>query len=233
MKLAIMQPYLFPYLGYFQLIAAVDTFVVYDDVQFIKGGWINRNNFLVNGREYLFTFGVKKDSTYQKINERYFAENHEHQVTKFQKLLQANYKAAPHFESVYELITDILSFADTNVARKTHYSLVRLCQYLEISTRIECSSYLKISRTLGRQKRLIAIIKELGGKHYINPIGGKDLYNKQDFLNENISLSFLVSLPIVYDQLGAEFIPNLSIVDVMMFNSVEQINELLAAFTLL
>src|SRR5690242_636845 len=91
LKIAIMQPYLFPYIGYFQLINAVDKFVIHDDVQFIKGGWINRNQILVNNREFMFTFSIKKDSSSHNINKRYFSDKFEAEKNKFLRTLKANY----------------------------------------------------------------------------------------------------------------------------------------------
>lgn len=233
MKIAIMQPYLFPYIGYFQLIAAVDIFVVYDDVQFIKRGWINRNYFLVNDQPHLFTFGVKGGSSLLRINERYFAENQDHQIMTFLKLLRSSYAAAPCFEDVYKLVNDIMSFQDSNIARKIEYSLIRLCQYLQIPTRFEASSRLKIAAGERGQDRIIAICKSLEAQQYINAIGGKDLYSEEAFLRENLALSFLQPLPISYAQFGSEFVPNLSMIDVMMFNSVPSVQNLLTAFKLI
>jgi len=227
-----MQPYLFPYIGYFQLISAVDAFVIYDDVQFIKKGWINRNKFLMWRQAHLFTFGVKNASSFKNINERFFADNHQHQIMTFSKFLKSNYSSAPYFEPVYELIQKILSFNDLNVGSKIGFSLVILCEYLQIKTQLLVSSQLSNATNLKGQRRVIQLCKELGAKEYINAIGGVDLYDKEEFLREGILLSFIKSKPVEYNQFGTSFVPNLSIIDVMMFNSVSQIQEYLNKYEL-
>jgi hypothetical protein len=230
MKIAIMQPYLFPYIGYFQLMAAVDTFVIYDDVQFIKNGWINRNRFLVNGQPHTYTFSVKNASTFLPINQREFASNHAYETAKFLKYLRGNYGTAPFFEPVYALTVGILSFERINVAEKITHSLRRIKNYLGLSTTLEVSSSLNIATDLQAQERVIALCKFLNGTHYVNAIGGQELYSREAFANEGIQLAFLKPSPLSYPQFGAAFVPNLSIIDVMMFNSVETVRKLLSMY---
>ena len=87
MKLAIMQPYFFPYIGYFQLIKSVDEFVIYDNIQYTKKGWINRNRILVNGTDYLISLPLKKDSDYLNVVDRQLAESWEKDRTKLLTLI--------------------------------------------------------------------------------------------------------------------------------------------------
>lgn len=230
MKIAIMQPYLFPYIGYFQLMAAVDTFVIYDDVQFIKNGWINRNRFLVNGQPHTYTFGVKNASTFLPINQREFASNHAYETAKFLKYLRGNYAAAPFFEPVHALVADILAFERSNVAEKITHSLRRIKNYLGLATTLEVASSLNAATDLQAQERVMALCRFLNGTHYINAIGGQELYSREAFAEEGIQLSFLKTAPLSYPQFGAAFVPNLSIIDVMMFNSVEAVRKLLSMY---
>lgn len=230
MKIAIMQPYLFPYIGYFQLMSAVEAFVIYDNVQFIKNGWINRNRFLVNGQPHTFTFGVKNASTFLPINQREFASNHAYEAAKFLKYLRGNYAAAPFFEPVNALVADILAFERNNVAEKITHSLRRIKNYLGLSTALEVASNLNTATDLQAQERVIALCKFLNGSHYINAIGGQELYSRDSFANAGIQLAFLKTAPLTYPQFGAAFVPNLSIIDVMMFNSVETVRKLLSMY---
>jgi len=232
-KLAIMQPYLFPYLGYFQLINSVDLFVVYDDVQFIKGGWINRNRILLNSIAHMFSFPVKKTPLSHKICERHFTEDFDTIAKRFLKTLEVAYRGAPAYSDTVKLITAILDSEDLNVASIISRSMRIICDYLSIETEFILSSEIEKDETLKGQDRVIEINRILGSTHYINPIGGMELYSKEAFRKAGIELSFLRMRPVVYKQYNNEFVPNLSIIDVMMFNSREEIKELLGEYDLL
>jgi hypothetical protein len=232
MRIAIMQPYLFPYIGYFQLIYSVDKFVVYDDVQYIKHGWINRNKIRVNGNEYLFTFSVKKASTYLNINERYFSERFSREKDKLLKLLQANYSKAPFYKETTSLVNEILEIEEDNISLKLIQSLKMLCSYIGITTSFCISSELQKNNELCGENQVIEINKRLKSTHYINSIGGLELYNRENFLREGITLNFIKSKLIYEEQLNNKFIPFLSIIDVLMFNSVAEIRELLNQYEL-
>ena len=226
MKLAIMQPYLFPYIGYFQLVNAVDHFVLYDDVQYINRGWINRNRILINGKSHLYVFSVKKDSHLLNINQREFADNYCYEKEKFIKTLEW-YKSAPFYEDTTNLIKQILDISDKNISRMINNSIKFICDYLDIKTKITASSNIIINRDLKAEDRIIKINKYFGSDVYINSIGGIYLYNKRRFSDVGIDLKFIKTKEIVYKQFNNEFIPNLSIIDVLMFNSVENIKQLL------
>lgn len=224
-----MQPYLFPYIGYFQLINAVDRFVIHDDVQFIKSGWINRNKILVNNHEFLFTFSLKKNSSYLNINERYFSDNFDLEKNKLFRTLKSSYGKSKNFKEVFSIIQEILNVnnADQDISKIITRSLQVICDYLDIRTPIITSSEMIKNNNLTGEKRVIEINKQLNSTHYINPIGGIELYSEENFQKHNVQLSFLKSKPIKYTQNGAEFIPWLSIIDVLMFNSKEEIVGLL------
>ena len=231
MKLAIMQPYFFPYLGYWQLINAVDKYVVYDDVAYIKGGWINRNNILVNGNPTLITLPLEKSSSFKKINEISIVNN-DIIKDKLLKTVQMAYKKAPFFEDVMYMISDLLKH-NSNIARLNYNTILKINEYLNINTEIILSSELQKDDSLKSQDKVIHICKELYADNYINAIGGQKLYSKEEFTKHNIKLNFIKMNELKYTQFNNDFVPNLSIIDVLMFNSPEQIKEMLDDFVLL
>jgi hypothetical protein len=233
MKLAIMQPYLFPYIGYFQLIAAVNRFVIYDDVQYIKGGWINRNRFLERSGSVMFTWSVRKDSRTALIQERYFSDCHIHDGICFLKRMREAYRRAPFFAGTFPLLEAAVAVAESNISKKIASILRLICDHLRIHTPFVISSGLSIGEDLRGEDRVIRICQHQQATHYVNAIGGMRLYAAEHFARYGIQLSFLKTRPITYPQFGASFVPDLSIIDVMMFNSVEQIRLLLDEYDLL
>ena len=233
MKVAIMQPYLFPYIGYFQLINAVDKFVIYDDVQFIKGGWINRNRFLIDGKEKMITFNIKKDSTFLKINQRYFVNDIKIIFAKHLDTISHSYKKAPNFKDICLLLKKIFSYDEKNVSKFIINSLRELCKYMDINTELLISSNLNNKNALKGEERVIYINKILNSSHYINSIGGVELYNRSNFEKNGIKINFLKSKEITYNQFYFDFVPNLSIIDVLMFNSRNKIKDLLKEYKLI
>ena len=230
MKIGIMQPYLFPYIGYYQLIKAVDTFVIYDDVNFIKQGWINRNRILVNGSEHMFNIILKGgSSSNKKINEIEIEGNH----SKLLRTIEQSYKKSPYFSEVYPLITNILTYEEPNMAKFLRYSLNMVMEHLKINTRVLVSSEIEKNNSLKGADKGIDICKQLKATNYINAIGGQELYSKEIFAENGLILNFIESKPIVYPQFKNQFIPWLSIIDVMMFNSVEKIQEMLDNYELI
>ena len=223
MKIAIMQPYFIPYIGYFQLINAVDQFIIYDDIQYTKKGWINRNRILVNSKDAYITLPLKKDSDYADIKDRYLAESWGLERKKIVNRLMANYKRAPYFEETYPLIEGILLFDKVNLFEYLIQSINLVLRHLNILTPIIISSTLDVDRTLKSQEKVIGICKQMDASDYVNPIGGICLYNKQHFSNQNIALRFLKTANIQYHQFNNAFIPSLSIIDVLMFNSVDSV----------
>jgi len=228
MRLAIMQPYLFPYIGYFQLIHAVDTFVLYDDVNFIKGGWINRNFILSQGKPSRITLQLQGASPNLLINQITVGNNKK----KLLKSIQQSYSKAPQYAVVYPLIEDVIQYEETNVANYLNYGLRKICNYLGIKPEWYLSSDLQKDDSLRGQSKVLEICKKLGAAHYINVPGGKDLYDQESFTQENMKLSFIEPKTIEYRQFGGEFVPHLSIIDVMMFNDQEQCQKLLQEYSL-
>lgn len=228
MNVGIMQPYLFPYLGYFQLINAVDTFVIYDDVNFIKQGWINRNRILLNGSEYMFNIILNGASSFKKINEiEIIPNNHKLIAT-----IKQAYRKAPFFIEAYPVLNNIFLDKETNLAFFLTNSLYAIAKYLDINTPIVVSSEIEKDTSLKGEDKVIDICRQLKANCYINAIGGHELYSKEKFAENGLELNFIKSNPIMYNQFNNQFIPWLSIIDVMMFNSPEEINKMLNQYEL-
>ncbi|MDN3655878.1 WbqC family protein [Ferruginibacter paludis] len=234
MKLSIMQPYLFPYLGYFQLINAVDKFVVYDDVAFIKQGWINRNFLLLNGRKYLFTFPVKSISSNAPINETFVSKTPFNWQQKLQQTIIQAYRKAPFFKDVFPMVESIISQStDKPIAQVATESIEAVVKYLSIKTDIQLSSSIYENDHLKNTDRVIDICTKENAIAYINAIGGQQLYKQETFAQKKINLYFIKSTLPAYEQFDREFINGLSIIDVMMFNSPEKVkNDFLPMYSL-
>lgn len=227
MKIAIMQPYFFPYIGYFQLIAAVDLFIIYDEIQYTKKGWINRNRMLRNGGDAIFSLPLEKASDYLDIRDRKIAASFDQRKLKAQ--IEGAYRKAPEFGRVMPLVEAALSQEGDNLFDFISHTLHLTCAQLNIETPIQKSSLIERSATpLKAQERVIDICKCAGATTYINPIGGLDLYDSAAFSAAGMKLFFLRARNIEYKQFGDPFVPFLSIIDVMMFNSTSSIAKLIS-----
>lgn len=231
MKIGIMQPYFFPYLGYWQLINAVDSFVIYDDVNYIKGGWINRNYILSSGKPHLVTVPLAKASSYKMINEIEVLSD-DRSNRRILKSITQSYGKAPFYENIFPIIEKIVNQNEENLAIYLEHSLLCICDYLGISTEIIRSSSLHKTPGLKGQDKILNICQLLGGRIYINAIGGKKLYSFEKFLASGIELCFLETEEIAYSQGIDSFVPNLSIIDVLMFNRKEVLSEMLNSYSL-
>lgn len=224
MRVAIMQPYFLPYIGYFQLIAAVDMFIVYDNIKYTKKGWINRNRMLRNGKDAVFSLPLKSDSDVLDISERELAASFDR--GKLLNQFKEAYRRAPFFSEVFPLIECIVRHEETNLFRYLQNSIVRVCQYLGIDTEIRVSSDFAVDRALKNQERVLAICEAVGAKTYINAAGGMDLYSKDVFRSRGIDLKFIRTKLFSYPQFAEPFVPWLSIADGMMFNSPDVLLKL-------
>jgi predicted methyltransferase len=231
MKLAIMQPYAFPYIGYFQLINVVDKFILLDDVNYIMRGWINRNVILVNGKDFLFSIPLKKASQNKLIFECEIKESNWKE--KLQKTIEFSYKKAPFYSDCFEVISTILSSTENNLSKWLSFQINVICNYLDINTEIVESSRLYNTQNLKAQDKIMDICIQEGADTYYNAIGGKNFYDKNDFNNKNIELHFLRTQPVTYMQFSSDFKPLLSIIDVMMFNSSSTINNMLKQYEII
>ena len=231
MHLGIMQPYFMPYIGYLQLMNAVDKFVVYDDVNYINKGWINRNRILVNGQEHLFTIPLQDASQNKLINEISLSKDPKWRG-KFLKTLEQAYKKAPFYFSAFAVTEKIINLDAEKVSDWICSSLWVLRDYLGMQVKIVPSSSIYQNTHLKAQERILDICKQENASHYINPIGGTELYDKNIFEQTDIQLSFIKSKSIEYPQFKNEFVPWLSIIDIMMFNDVATIQGFLNEYEL-
>lgn len=222
-KVAIMQPYFYPYIGYFQLIAAVDVFIFYDDVNFIKNGWINRNRINVNGTAQYITVPCKQISSNKLIKDTmvdYSGKRYRHLLS----TIELAYKKAPCFDLVYPVIARTLQHEYASIAALAAQSILDVCAYIGLPRTFKASS-VSHPNTVGksRSERLMAITQQEKGTEYINLIGGAALYNKEEFAAQQIDLQFLNPILPKYPQPTEVFVPGLSIIDVLMNTSKEKI----------
>lgn len=223
---AVMQPYLFPYIGYYQLVYSSDNFVLYDDVTFIKSGYINRNNILVNGKATRFTIPVPNASSNTLISDLSFSLD----IKKVLKTFTQSYSKAPFYNDIMPIVEAVLTNNDRSIAEVCKQGIVQVFNHLGIDKKIHKSTSLQYDRMQNAAMKLVEITKLFGSEHYVNSIGGQELYNKDFFAQYNIELSFIKPNKIVYKQNAGEFVPNLSMIDVLMWNDSESVKKLLTEF---
>jgi hypothetical protein len=231
MRLAIMQPYFFPYLGYFQLLQAVDRFVYYDDVAFIKQGWINRNRMLVQGRPVFFSVPLADASSFRAIRETRISTQ-EPWRKKMLRRFQVSYGRAPFFAPTFELVQQVLEADHADIASLSRASVEAVCRHLEIMTARVPSSAAYGNAALTGPERVLDICQREGADTYVNAAGGRALYDPEVFRGRGVTLRFLSARPLEYPQLGDPFVPGLSILDVLMFNSPERARTFLGEYDL-
>ena len=223
-----MQPYFMPYLGYFQLMALVDKYVIFDDVNYIKRGWSARNNILVNGQKYLFSISVSGGSQNNLYTDVVISDD----FSKLRKTIEMSYKKAPYYNETIQILDNIFQFHDKRFNYFIKNSFAQILEYVNVDTDLILSSSLNNDKDLRGQEKILDICKLLHADKYINTIAGQELYNKQLFKESGVELSFLVSELSPYPQLNKEFIPGCSMIDVLMMNPVEKIKQLLNDFSL-
>ncbi|ASY79968.1 hypothetical protein BJK05_08135 [Pectobacterium polaris] len=224
-KYAVMQPYFFPYIGYFQLMAEVDVFVVYDNIKYTKKGWINRNRILLNGKDSTFSLPLKKDSDFLDVKDRVLSEtfNRDDLINR----IRGAYRRAPYFKNVFPLLENIINHRDDNLFNYILYSLESIKEYLGLTCDIKVSSSINIDHSLKSQDKVLAFGHALGAKSYSNPPGGISLYSQEAFSLHGMTLNFIQPNNIVYKQFDEPFVAWLSIIDVMMFNSSDEVLNLI------
>lgn len=231
MTIGIMQPYIFPYIGYFQLINAVDKFIVYDDVAYINKGWINRNNILVGGKASLFTLPLVNASQNRLIRD-IEVDNLSAWTKKFLRTIEQSYKKAPFYNETLEILAEVFQSEPANIAELCTKSLKTTCTYLGIKTEFVDSSVVYNNQNLKAQERILDICLQENADHYINPSGGMAIYDRQLFADNKILLNFIKSKPVQYNQFKNEFVPWLSMIDILMFCSAAAIQQHLKEFEL-
>jgi hypothetical protein len=227
MRIAIMQPYLFPYLGYFQLMHAADKFLLLDDVNYINRGWVNRNNILVNDKPFLFTLPLQKVSQHKKINETMIAAD-EKWKSKFMATLYAAYHQSPHYGEVFELIRSVITFDELRLSVFLQNSLEKIVAFIGMETRMISVGSTETAVILKGQERILDLCRANMADAYINLPGGKNLYDPIEFDRRNVRLLFIEPHFPVYPQPRQQaFAPGLSIIDLLMNNSRESVAEMI------
>ena len=227
MTLAIMQPYFFPYLGYFQLLAAADTFVFIDDVNYQKGGWINRNRIKRDGEVWWITIPVRKISQHTKISDATVSEDSKWRKHLFRQLEYA-YRDAPHRSEVLDLVQRVLNFETEYIADIAKRSVVEVLKRLNCNVNLVWTSTIYENSHLSGQDRVIDICKSNEASTYINASGGRSLYDERTFSEEGISLEFLRPVANSTAVLRGN---TLSIIDILMYHSVDEVAMALTGLT--
>ena len=218
------QPYFIPYLGFWQLVNAADLFLIGDDYNFIKRGWIQRNRILVNGQPHFLGLEVKHITSFRKINETEFVD---FDVGQKLNTIYRAYRKAPQFDAGYNLVKAILDNPERNVAEFLFQSIKDVCRFLGINTKFIRSSEIPGNDSYKREYRIYDFCQRLGGDTYINAVGGQDLYHFDDFEKHGVTLKFIHPNLRPYKQFGNEFVPGLSILDVIMFNPLDTVKDML------
>lgn len=226
MKLAIMQPYFFPYIGYFQLISAVDKFVFYDDVNYIKNGWVNRNRLFLVGATRYITVPLNSASAFKKINETFIkVESDWHK--KILSSIDQSYKKAAFYKPVRELIESVFLRSGDNLAELAKLSVTACSKYIGLDADFVSSSTIYSNHEKTSSDRVIDICRIEKADEYWNLPGGRSLYDANDFKNNGIDLRFLDVTIHPYRQFTDDFIPGLSIIDVLMHNESGKVSRML------
>lgn len=228
MKIAIMQPYFFPYIGYFKLLKAVDKFIFYDDVNFIKGGWINRNRLLLNGKIGYFTIPLSKAGSFSRINSIETKNDMPWEARILAQIAQS-YSHAPFYEKVLPLVRSVLETHDGHISTIARNSILAVADYLGMAKDYTASSAIYGNQELKSVARVLDICRKESATSYVNLPGGRALYSPDEFLAAGLELEFVDILLQSYPQSTDAFHSGLSIIDVLMFNSPEQTRSLMAA----
>lgn len=230
--IAIMQPYFFPYIGYWQLIHAVDCFVIYDDVNYIKGGWINRNRLLINGEPIYITAPLQHLSPYKRICDIALQPSTVWR-DKLVRMVEITYRKAPCFAEVFPVVEKLIRYEADNLANYLAYQLQTLAVFMGIGTKFVVTSRCYKNEGLSGQLRVVDICKREEADIYINPQGGLSLYDTETFCSAGIDLCFIMMRPLPYQQRDPGFVPYLSIIDALMEVGQVEIKRHLDAFDLI
>jgi WbqC-like protein family len=231
MKIAIMQPYFFPYIGYWQLIHAVDRFVIYDDVNYIKRGWINRNRLLINGKPNYFTVPLHHSSQHKLICDTTLQPTPIWR-NKLIRIVVNTYKRAPYFTEVFPVVERVILYENTNLSDFLVNQIQTIAEFMDIDTELVLTSRFYRNNELSGQNRIIDICKRENATIYINPQRGQTLYENSAFKAAGIDLYFIFTHALPYKQKSADFFPFLSIIDALMMIGPFEIKHHLAAYNL-
>lgn len=225
-SLAIMQPYFLPYIGYFRLFTNAERFIFLDNAYYINKGWVNRNRLLINNKSWTFTIPLNNASQNKLINELTISYKN-YDYNKLLKSIYYNYKKSPQFEMVYPLAERIFKFKDLRLINFIINSFIEIFQYLKLPFKFDLASNI-LEKKCNGEEYIINLCRQVNATVYLNASGGKHLYNENHFLNQGIKIMFLGPETFTYSHPCGNFIQNLSILDVIMFNDKNKIcNELL------
>lgn len=230
--ITVMQPYFFPYIGYWQLIHAVDQFVILDDVNYIVRGWVNRNRLLINGEPAYITVPLQHASQNKMICETYLLSSPIWR-DKLVKTVETAYRKTPHFAEVFPVVEKLIRHEADNLADYLAYQLQTLSAFMNINTKFVVTSRCYGNAELSGQERILDICKREGASTYINPQGGQALYDSEAFRRLGMELRFIFMRPLAYQQRAATFIPYLSIIDGLMEIGAGEIKRHLDAYDLM
>lgn len=223
---AAMQPYFFPYLGYYQLAQAADDFVFLGEANYIVRGYINRNHILLNGAPHRFTLPIVNASQNRSIQDHQYVDSY----SPFFALLTQAYKKAPFFDAVIPIVEKCLRNGLNNVAETNSLSIKEVFAYLGMTKRWHDSASIIPKGSLRGQSWIQEICSRLSASRYVNAPGGKDLYDTESFAGKQIELLFLEPVLPPYEQHTGFFVSHLSMIDVLMWNSPERILDMVNAF---
>lgn len=229
MKIGIMQPYFFPYLGYFSLIKHTEKWIFFDTVQHIKKGWINRNRVLKPKEGWQYIVVPVDRSTKGALIKDVLIDESKFWDEKILAQLEHYKKSAPYYRDVIDFLEDCFSYKINKLSSLNIHLLENTCNYLKIDMDYEIYSEmnLEIEDISGPGDWALRISQAVGADTYINPPGGVDIFDKNKYKGNGIDLQFLKVNLCKYSQKRSSFEEALSIIDVMMFNSIEEINKML------
>jgi hypothetical protein len=227
-----MQPYFFPYIGYWQLINAADLFVIYDDVNYIKGGWINRNRLLINGKATFITAPLQHASPHKRICDIALLPETAWR-DKLVRAVENTYRRSPFFSETFPVIEELIRHDTDNLATYLAHQLRTLAAFMGIDTEFAISNRHYRNEALSGRARVLDICKIEGADIYLNLPGGQSLYDAETFRSHDLDLRFIAMRPMPYPQQASEFVPHLSIIDALMGAGPAAIRDHLDAFELI
>ena len=236
-----MQPYFFPYLGYFQLISAVDGMLLYSHVNYIKRGWVNRNRVLARARGPVYVTVPVRDASSHRIIGDVEIDNSTPWKSTMLNSIYHEYRRSPHFHQVYTFLEALLTRPYEKLDLLNIDTVRAVVSLLGINTNVSVANenHIAMERVLEntpsaerKTQRILELCRHEKASTYLNPVGGKLLYDKDVFRRNGVELQFLESIPTPYLQSAPGFVPHLSIIDVLFNCGVEGTRQLLDNYQL-
>lgn len=236
MKLAIMQPYFFPYIGYFSLIEYADKFVFFDTPQYISRGWINRNRILtLNGEPTYITVPVEKAPQETPIRE-IMIDNSKDWRGRIYGQLSAYKRRAPRYSITEAIVHDVLDGFKGNGLSELSIRTVKMMSDI-LGLKCEYGIFSGMKENIVEVKKpdewALEISKALEADVYVNPPGGMSFFDRDKYRNAGIEIKFLQSNLRPYRQRIGQWVPALSVIDVLMFCDEREVTDMLKDYALL